>query len=66
MIHNSCNRVILRKQKQEKLAILYEIIAENTSEEMVSQRRNTQQQDIYSTQPRSHLKAAEQKSLWDD
>lgn len=57
---------ILRKSKQSKLAILYEIIAANTSEESVSQRRITDKADVYTMQPRPQLKAAEQKSLWDE
>ncbi|TVQ42423.1 MAG: DEAD/DEAH box helicase [Gloeocapsa sp. DLM2.Bin57] len=57
---------ILRKSKQSQLAILYEIIAANTSEESVSQRRSTDKVDIYTMQPRPQLKAAEQKSLWNE
>lgn len=56
---------ILRKQKQSKLAILYEIIAADTSEEAVSQRRNNPTANVYSLQPRHQFKAAEDESGWE-
>lgn len=56
---------ILRKQKQSNLAILYEIIAANTSEEAVSQRRSNPKADIYTLQPPTQFKAAEDQSDWE-
>ncbi|ELR99441.1 DEAD/DEAH box helicase family protein [Gloeocapsa sp. PCC 73106] len=57
---------ILRKSAESKLAILYEIIAENTTEEAVSQRRRGEDTpaSIYQIQPRSNLKAAEKQDTW--
>jgi len=57
---------ILRKQKEQKLAILYEIIAANTREESVSERRSPDKADIYTMQPRPGLKAAEKQVDWGD
>jgi superfamily II DNA or RNA helicase len=57
---------ILRKQKEQKLAILYEIIAANTREESVSERRSPDKADIYTMQPRPGLKAAEKQADWGD
>ena len=68
---------ILRKTDTEKLAILYEIIAQDTSEERVSQKRKQQLKPVkpiqknikYPSQSQSrsnssNLKAAEKKSNW--
>ena len=66
---------ILRKTDTEKLAILYEIIAQDTSEERVSQKRKQQLKPVkpvqknikYPSQSRSNspnLKAAEKKKNW--
>ncbi len=72
---------ILRKGKnKDKLAILYEIVAENTSEESTSQRRrgtqkkNSEQKHlqvlpertIYGTNPTPSPKAAESSSQWNE
>ena len=63
---------ILRKGDGEKLAILYEIIAQNTNEERIASRRkqinhqnNSRQIEIFpQTKNSISLKAAEKKSSW--
>jgi superfamily II DNA or RNA helicase len=65
---------VLRRGQGDKVAVLYEVIAEETSEENVSERRRQKRQPatvqpslpLYETPARAQPRAAEEGGLWDE